>query len=552
MGTGMMTGGAVRHVDIDPVSRVCGALSFHAAVGANGAIAEANALGTLFRGYENILLRRDFRDATFISSRACGACGSAHSIASAQACEMAAGVAPTPMAIGIRNLMQALEHLIDYPLQMFVRIGPDYSEATVRDASPELWSAAESTSAEGQAIHKFKTIAEIMTALTPQRGDLWREAFRMSRGAREAYVLVGGKYPHPETMIPAGVSATIDVSDMNLAFMRVIKFTDYAQRAVAVWNDLVDFYLRTDARYGDSGVIAPNFIDLGLWDDPLAYDARYENAGEWGERRWATPGVIANGALVTTRLPEIEAAVEEHVDRSFYDDWGGGKHPSQKQTLPHPQEARLSGKYSWSTAPRWHSNPMDTGAGARLWITAKANRTPWRRFLEPTGSSLRMSVPRAVLAPTVLEWHTPAQWSTMERNRARAYSFAHSVLVAYEQVLATLDMKRGGQTLAIDGESPMSRPFKAPRGEHNGVGMWGSGRGYLSHHLSMDGGVIRNYQIIGPSGWTMSPRDGYGVPGPCEQAVASTQLMSRGSQGGLLDILRTIRSFDPCMACAAH
>jgi hydrogenase large subunit len=541
----------VRHIDLDPVSRVAGALSFHAAIDLNGMVSEASSLATLFRGYEVILNGRDVRDAVFISSRACGVCGGAHATAAALACEMAMGIAPPPMAIAARNLMAAIENLYDHPLQLFMRAGPDYSAPTVSVATPELWARAQGTSAPGRATHGYKLISDIMTALTPETGELYLEALLMSRLAREAYVLIGGKYPHPETMVPAGVSATIDTSDLNLMLLRIAKFPDYAQKVVAIWDDLVDFFFETDSRYRDSGTGPLNFIDLGQWDDPLAYDAKYEHCAQWGERRWATPGVIANGSLVTTRLPEIDSSVEEFVEHSFYEEWEGASHPGRKQTLPRPAEARLNGKYSWSTAPRWHGNAMETGAYARLWTTAMANQLPHRRFVDPTGHSLLLSMPRAGLAPTVLEWQMPQQWGTFERTRARAYAFAHSTLVAYEHVLIALDLKRAGETV-VSGETKMSNHFKIPKGTRTGTGFWGSGRGYLSHHMTIDDGVIENYQIVGPSTWTMSPRDRYGNPGPCEQAVATTALLSGGPQGALLDILRTIRSFDPCMACATH
>jgi hydrogenase large subunit len=550
MSVSMMSEG-IRDLDIDPVARVSGALSFHAGLGGGGGISESHALATMYRGYENLLVGRDARDATFIASRACGVCGGSHSIAAAQACEMAFGTPPPPAAIAVRGLMAALEHLIDYPHQLFIRQGPDYSETTVRDATPDLWSRAEASPARGEGVHGFKTIAQIMTALNARTGALYQEALLMSRLAREAYVLVGGKYPHPETMVPAGVSTTVDTADLNIMFLRVLKFPDYAQRTVAVWDDIVDFFLAADQRYAETGVVAQNFVDLGLWDDPNAYDASYEAAPAWGERRWATPGVIVNGTLVTTSLTDIDRAVEEFVEHSFYEQQGG-RNPASKQTVPRPSEARFSAQYSWCTAPRWQGNAMETGPGARMWTTAMANRMPHRRFIEPFGAGMRFNVPRSSLPPEILEWRIPPTWGTFERTRARAYALVYSTLAAYEHVLVALDLKRVGETFAISMESHMSNRFKIPGGKRSGLGFWGSGRGYLSHTFTMDGGVIKNYQIVGPSTWTMSPQDGYGLPGPCEQAVNATQFTSGGREGGLLDILRTIRSYDPCMACATH
>jgi hydrogenase large subunit len=551
--------GATQRVDFDPVSRVAGALSFHTVVDLDrGSVLDSAAMATLYRGYEVILGGRDVRDAIFISSRACGVCGGAHATCSALACEMAFGVQPPPMAIAARNLMSALEYLYDHPLQLFVRAGPDYSEPTVRATSPELWEQAERAPAPGRATHGFERIADIMTALTPVSGELYVEAFTMGRTAREAYVLIGGKYPHPQTIVPGGVSSTIDPSDLNLMLLRVVKFLDYAQRVVTIWDDIVEFLYEAEPRYRDLGVGPKSFIDLGQWDDPLAYDATFENAPLWGERRWATPGVIVDGRLVTTSLPEINARVEESVGHSFYDEWRpdafntdrvgnrlSANHPAGKETIPQPAEPSARGKYSWSTAPRWDGHVMETGAYSRLWTTAMANKLPHRRFIEPTGQSLRLSVPQGGLPGAVLEWRLPERWGTLERTRAQAYAFAYSALVAYEHVLVGLDFKRTG-------EARISAPYTVPKDVAVGDGFWGGARGYLSHHMIAEGGVIANYQILAPSSWTMSPRDAAGHPGPCEQAVLATPLLSRGAPESYIDILRTIRSFDPCMACAAH
>jgi hydrogenase large subunit len=553
------TGGGVRDIEFDPVSRVAGALSFHAPVDHDsGEVLDGAAMARLFRGYEVVLSGRDVRDAVFVSSRACGVCGGAHATASALACEMAFGVAPPPMAVAARNLMSALEYLGDHPLQLFLRVGPDYSEPTIRETSPQLWQRAEQTPAPGLATHGFERISDIMTALTRVSGALYREALVMSRMAREAYVVIGGKYPHPQTMVPGGVSSTIDPSDLNVVLLRVLKFPDYAQRVVAIWNDVVDFFYEADPRYRDLGTGPKNFIDLGQWDDPLAYDATFGNCAYWGERRWATPGAIVDGELITTALPEINAQVEEFVEHSFYQDWGAyrgrstdplgnplaANHPQNKQTIPQPGETNLAGKYSWSTAPRWGRRPMETGAYARLWTTAMANKLPHRRFIEPTGHSLKLDMPKSGLPATELEWHLPERWGTFERNRSLAYAFAYSSLVAFEHALIGLDFKRTGETRIFTHHS-------IPKDARSGTGFWGGGRGYLSHHLTADHGVIENYQILGPSTWTFSPRDAAGQPGPCEQAVAGP-LLSRDAGDSYIDILRTIRSFDPCMACAAH
>ncbi len=555
--------GSTQRVDFEPVTRVPGGLSFQTTVDAQGGrVLDASALATLFRGYEVVLEGRDVRDAIFISSRACGVCGGVHATASALACEMAFGIQPPPMGIVTRNLLVATEYLYDRPTHLFTRVGPDYSEAAVRETSPELWERALVTAAPGRGTHGFALIADLMTAMTPYSGKLYAEALAMSRRAREAYVLMGGKYPHPQTIVPGGVSAHVGVPEVQQVLWRVTEFFDYAQKVVAVWDDVVDFFFEADPRFREIGQGPLNFIDLGQWDDPLAYDGTFETASAWAERRWSTPGAIIDGRLRTTDVRQVNMGVEEFVDHSFYEDWVSAgarfghdpagnplsaRHPANKQTIPQPAEVQPAGKYSWSTAPRWNGQPMETGAYARLWITAMGNKLPHRRFVEPTGHSLRMSIPQAALPATELEWRMPAHWGALERNRAQAYALAHSALVAYENVELALDFQRKGGP-----DSGVSTPYRLPKDFRHGTGLWGGGRGYLSHHMTIDDQVIQNYQIVGPSTFTMSPRDARGNPGPCEAAVLATPLLSRAHQERSIDILRAIRSFDPCMTCATH
>ena len=550
-------------VDFNPVSRVAGGLAFHTTVDLErGEVLEAGSMATIFRGYEVVLKGRDPQDAIFISSRACGVCGGAHATASAMACEMAFGIQPPPMGIVARNLLLALECLCDLPTHLFVRAGPDFSEPVVRATNPEVWERAQGTPAPGYAMHGYERIADLMTAMTLFAGELHEEALAMSRTAREGYVLIGGKYPHPQTSVPGGLSAHPGRQEMNVMMLRVVPFMDYAKKVVAIWDDLVDFFLEADPRFAQVGAGPMNFLDLGAWDDAYAYDGTFENAPTWGERRYSTPGAIVDGRLRTTNLHQINASIEEFVGHSFYDEWSrdgnhfptdpvgnrlSPNHPWNKQTLPRPSGTRWPEKYSWSTAPRWDGHPMETGAYARLWVTALADKLPHRRFAEPTGHSLKMSVPQGAMPEAQIEWRAPGSWGAFERNRARAYALAHSALVAYESVLEAYDLlRRGGP------DTKVSTHYTIPKDSRVGVGFWGGARGYVSHHLEISSRVIQNYQILGPSTFAASPRDGSGTPGPIEQAVAATPLLSSAHPESCIDVLRAIRSFDPCLPCATH
>ena len=523
-------------------------------------------MATLFRGYEIIPKGRDPRDAIFISSRACGVCGGVHSTASALALEMAFGIHPPPMGVVARNLLLSLEYLYDHPLHLFLLAGPDFSEPAVRETNPEIWERAQRTSAPNKEIHGYATLGELMTDMTPLTGKLYAEALHMTRVAREAYVLIGGKYPHPQTIVPGGISATIDVSDLNEMHLRIVKFFDYGRKVVAIWDDLVDFFYEVNPRYREVGSRPKRLIEPGQWDDPFAYDGSFEKVDDWARKRWAPPGVIVDGELVTTKMTQLNMGVEEFVEHSFYDEWVDGNgngarfetdplgnplspyHPWNKETIPKPQGTSWKEKYSWSTSPRWDRMSMESGPYSRIWANALANDYSHLNYFEPTGDGLKFNVPGATLPEAVLEWKIPQQWGAFERNRGRAYSVLYSALIAYENLLIGLDLMRKGDTKT-------AVPHKVPRDFRLGAGFWGAGRGYLTHHCVLDKGVIDNYQIVTPSTWMASPKDPLGNPGPYEEAVASTPLLEnyeKPEDFKGIDILRAIRSFDPCMPCTTH
>jgi len=555
--------GYLKDVDFDPVTRVAGALAFHSVCDLEKReVLEARSMATLFRGYEVIAMGRDPRDAIYITSRACGVCGGVHSVTSAMATEMAFGICPPPLGICIRNLALALEFLYDHPLHLFLLAGPDYSEQIVKQTNPELFERAKGWECRHAGAHGFRTMAELMEALNPLTGSLYLEALHMTRVIREAYVLICGKYPHPQTIVPGGMSATVTPTVMNEMFMRLRQFFDYSRKTVGIWEDITRFFYEADERYRQVGARPATLVDTGIFDHHEAYDATYENAGAWGHRRWLTPGAIVDGELVTTDLHQINMGTEEFVDHSYYDDWASMRHetdpagnplskfhPWNEETRPKPTGQNWREKYSWAKAPRWDRRAAESGSYSRLWNTAAAREQPENDYMESTGESLRMIVPRAKTPEAELEWRIPEVWNAFERNLARAYCIPETALVAmvnWEHAMKLLQQ----------GETKVSTRFEVPKkGRRLGVGFWGAGRGWLTHHLELEDGVISNYQILTPSTWNASPQDPWGNPGPYEEAVLNTPLLEsfddpddfRG-----VDILRTIRSFDPCMPCTTH
>ena len=556
--------GQLADVDFDPVTRVAGALAFHSTVDLNERrVVETNSMATLFRGYEVILRGCDPRDAAFISSRACGVCGGVHATTSALALEMALGIKPPPMGILVRNMLLSCEYLYDNPLHLFVLAGPDFSESLVKQTNPEIWTRAESMPAKNADLHGYKTIGAIMTDLNPLTGKLYLEALKMTRVAREAYVLLGGKYPHPETIIPGGVTTTLTTTTFNEFYLRVQQFFDYAKKCVGIWDDVYDFFYECDSRYQECGRLPATMIDFGQWDHEDYYDGTYVNCNTWGEKRWSTPGVLVDGKLVTTRLTDINVGLEEFVEHSYYEAWEdypfktdplgnplSPHHPWNKTTIPRPGSQNWKERYSWATTPTWDRRTFEAGAYARVYISALAKKLPKSDYVASTGESLKLNIAAAELPAMELEWKVPKYWNAFERNRARAYAVAFNLMVTLENLLRAFDLQKRGET-------KVATPFEIPsKGHAIGVGFWGAGRGFLCHHCEIKDGLLANYQIVTPSTVNACPKTPWGAAGAYEQSVLNTPIIETnlGNENAFqgIDILRVIRSFDPCMPCTTH
>jgi hydrogenase large subunit len=308
----------------------------------------------------------------------------------------------------------------------------------------------------------------------------------------------------------------------------------------------------------------------GSWQNPDVCDYKYKNMTKWGRGMFVTPGIIIDGELVTTDLVEINLGIRILLGNSFYEDWVNGesfvskdplgnpvdpRHPWNQTTIPKPRKRDLEkGPYSWVMSPRWYHEKtrehlaLDTGGGplARLWVTALANlvKTP---YVQATGSSVRIQLPKTASSGEMeLEWKIP-QWSnTIERDRARAYFIAYAAAMAMWFVEKAMDRINHGDLRTF-------QEFKVPD-EAIGCGFHEAVRGVLSHHLVIKNGKIANYHPYPPTPWNASPRDHFGTPGPYEDAVQGLPIFEENNAANFkgIDIMRTVRSFDPCLPCGVH
>jgi hydrogenase large subunit len=228
------------------------------------------------------------------------------------------------------------------------------------------------------------------------------------------------------------------------------------------------------------------------------------------------------------------------------------RHPWNQHTIPRPQKRDWDGNYSWTMAPRWFDGEnylvADTGGGPlpRLWATALGGLvdTP---HAKSTGHSVLINLPRTMTKPEVtFEWKIP-QWSNaLERNRARTYFQAYSAALGLHFIEKALAEVRAGHTQTWT-------PFKVPD-EAVSCGFTEAVRGVLSHHMVIKGGKIANYHPYPPTPWNGSVRDIYDQPGPYEDAVQNTPIFEENEPDNFkgIDIMRAVRSFDPCLPCGVH
>ncbi len=559
------TTGATR-LTVDPVTRVSGGGSgaLHATVDpAAGTIEDSQVRATLFRGYETVLEGRDARDAVDLASRVCGDTGVVHSLSASMAVEMAADAPPPALGVWVRNMGQAAAFLYNVAGHLFLRAGPDYSAALLDERNPALLARAHETSALRADVHGYETVGDIMAALDPVEGEMYLETVRRARDVQQLISLPLGKFPHPSTMAPGGLTTTLDQTVLTQYFERLKNLADFAKTVPPLWDDVLDFMLEHREGFADVGRGPANFLTCGAWDDPAEYDATYANADDWGEARLSPPGVVEDGELVTTNLHVLDRGIEEFVEHSRYADWTGGAkrfdeapaggeisphHPWNKATWPRPDGANGANGagYSWATAPRWDRTPMESGAIARQWVAAKAGdvRHP---LVESTGDGLTLTLPKVALPESSFRWDVPDRVNAAERLRAKAYNLAYAGIACYEALVETLDELKDGDARVHDG---LTIPDS---GRVRGVGFCESGRGAVTHHVTVAGGTLDTYQILTPSTWAASPTDPFDAAGPIEAAVRNTPVRdgAAGTEADL-DLLRAVRSFDPCMTCAGH
>ena len=556
----------------DPITRIVGNLGIYTKIDFdNREVVECKSTSSLFRGYSVFMKGKDPRDSHFITSRICGICGDNHAVCSVYAQNMAYGVKTPHLGEWIMNLGEAAEFMFDHTIYQDNLLFVDYCEQMVRETNPSWLEQAETTEAPNANIHGFRTIADLMRSLNPFSGATYVEALQMSRITREMFCLMEGRHVHPSTIYPGGVGTVPTPQLFTDYLVRLMRCMDWVKKIVPISDDLFDFFYDiTDGEYGKVGHRRTLLGCWGAFQNPDVVEYSYEGMNDAGNGSFVTPGIVVDGELLTTNLVDINLGLRILLGSSFYDDWDqeapfvtqdplgnpvDQRHPWNQTTLPKPQKRDFDNNYSWVMSPRWLDErtgdhlALDTGGGplARLWATALAGLVD-TGYVKATGNSVEINLPGTSTMPeTSFEWKIPEQGSnTLERGRARGYFIAYAAAQAVYFVEKALELVRAGDTKVF-------QEFEVPD-EAIGCGFHEAVRGVLSHHLVIRDGKIANYHPYPPTPWNGSPTDSYGTPGPYEDAVQNTPIFEENGPDNFkgIDIMRSVRSFDPCLPCGVH
>jgi len=544
---------------VDPITRIEGHLRIEAEI-EGGFIKDAWSSATMFRGIEKILRGRDPRDAWFWTQRFCGVCTTVHSIASVRAVEDALKIKIPPNAQLIRNIIMGIQNVQDHVIHFYHLHALDWVDITSglkADPTKTAALAASLSDWPNNSATYFKAIQDKVKAfvasgrLGPFANAYWGhpayklppeanlmatahylEALEWQKDVIKIHAILGSKNPHPQTFLVGGMSIPIDPDSQNalnadklMEIKRLLKKAqDFVEKVyIPDLLAVASFYKDWAAIGGGLG----NYMSYGEFPDA--------NGNLW----------FPSGALLDKDLSKVikvdQGKIAEYVDHSWFEGVGVGKglHPFEGETEvrytgPKPPYANLdtNAKYSFVKSPRYEEKAMEVGPLARILVAYASGHKETKAVVELVLGKLGVGA--------------PALFSTLGRTAARGID---ALLIA-QQTPKWLDELIGniskGDYRIHNNESwePSTWPAEA-----KGYGFHEAPRGALGHWIKIKDQKIQNYQAVVPSTWNASPRDAKGQRGAYEAALVGTPVADANKP---LEILRTIHSFDPCLACAVH
>jgi [NiFe] hydrogenase large subunit len=525
---------------VDPLTRIEGHLRIEVEV-ENGIITNARSVGTLFRGLELILKGRDPRDAQHFTQRVCGVCTYSHALASTRALENAIGVEIPKNAASIRNLVLALLFMHDHIVHFYHLHALDFVDVTAALLADPAKAAqlASSLSARPAKAAEFKAVQDKLKTfvasgqlgpftnayflgghkayyLSPEQNLVatahYLEALRVQVLAARAMAVFGAKNPHTQFLIAGGVTCYDALTKERIAEFEKL----YTEVAAFVEQVYIPDLLMVAAEYKD-------WAGLGGTKNFLAYGDFASTAGDPSSSFFGS-GLVMNRDL-TTIAPLNPDNIAEHVRHSWYEG-AAAQHPYAGETVPHFTTMGDTDKYSWMKAPRYDGQVMEVGPLAQMLVAYGQGHKAVKPVVDSVLSALGVGA--------------EALFSTLGRTAARGIE----TLVIARHAAEMLDAYKGN----IGSDNILSVACDVPE-KAEGVGFVHAPRGALSHWIRIENKKIANFQLVVPSTWNLGPRCAAGKPSAVEEALVGTPVADPKRP---VEILRTVHSFDPCLACAVH
>ena len=545
---------ATRTITLDPVTRIEGHLRVDVEVN-DGKVGNAWSSAQMWRGIEVILKGRAPQDAWSFVQRFCGVCTTVHAISSIRAVEHALKVRVPVNAQYIRNIMIAQHSVQDHIVHFYHLSALDWVDivsALKADPAKTAQIAQGLSDWPGNSATEFKAVQERLKAfveggklgifasgywghpamkLPPEVNLLavahYLKAFDYQRKAAQAVAVLGGKNPHIQNLVVGGVATAINMD--NLATLNMER--------LALLRTLME-----ESRDFVRQVYFPDLLAIaGAYKDWFGYGAGVTNylavpefpEDTQGAQFGLTGGIITAGALEGMRPVKdhqdeyLIGNIQESVARAWYQG-AAPLHPWKGETKPEYAEFKPDGKYTWCKAPRLEGKPVQVGPVAQVLTNYAAGNARMRGLVDETNTKLGIGMK---------DYH-----STMGRMVARGIRACLMADLSIEYLdKLTANIAAGDKTYANWTE--------IPNGEFRGVGFHEAPRGTLSHWIVFNHKKIENYQAVVPTTWNASPRDEKGVPGPYEASLVGNPVADAEKP---LEVLRTVHSFDPCIACAVH
>lgn len=550
-----------KHIIIDPITRIEGHLRIEAVIDDNNTIVDAYSASTMFRGIEAILKGRDPRDAGLLAMRICGVCTGTHYQRSIEAVEHAFNVTIPKNARLVRNLVQGALYIHDHVVHFYHLHGLDWVDVTSalkadpKKAAQEAlkWSKNPWGASEGELRAVQERVTKFVKQgrlgpfakgywgnkhykLTPEQNLVatahYLQALDLQRDAAKMMAIYGGKMPHPQSFVVGGVTCVQDIQNPARGALfknLLLNWQNFIKNAY-IADVLMAGTMYADEALDGTGAGLKNFMTYG--------DFRLDDTGFYKSALLFPSGTVMNGDLKSYQ-PFDQSKVTEDVTHSWYE---GDKplHPFDGETIPNYTglEKKADGyaylktkeKYSWIKAPLYGDERVEVGPLARMVVGVAAGDERITKYV--TGFLKKGNLPTSVL------------FSTVGRTAARAIEteLMADVMVEWIDELQA-------NVAAGDLSTWTEFDFDKVAADAKGYGLAEAPRGALGHWVNIKDGKIENYQAVVPSTWNASPRDAKNRMGAYEASLIGTKVADPDQP---LEILRTVHSFDPCIACAVH